>query len=691
MKHKIKSWSLLFLMGLGLLTLVFPSVVFAQSPIAQFTASATQGSAPLTVQFTDKSVTAGPTSYKWEFRNDGIITSSSTAKNPSITFTRVGNKTVKLTVTNASGSDSEIKRNYIKVSPPSISVTSPNGGESLVSGSTRAITWISSGNVGSYVKIEVLRAEAVAQILSASTPNDGSFSWPVAPGLRTGTAYKIRISSTTNSAISDISNNYFTIISGTTTPSIIVTSPNGGETWQQGTSHAVTWSYTGNPGSTVKIVLLKSGTGTQVGTIATSAPIGSNGKGSYTWPIYSSGSTGTDYKVSIQSISQPTIKDVSNSYLTIISGTSTPVIKSLPTDETIGAESNPTGNPIGGGKGYNDIILPGDPNIKYIVTNYAEFASALTKTYKKGDIIYVPETATINMTGHPGVVIPRNVTIASNRGSNGSPGGRFFWSSSPSDSSHGYQTGTMFYITTDNVRITGLRLEGPHMTTDPSVGENSKQRSAMDLRNGKGLEVDNCEMYGWAYAAVDIETSTGQDALYALGLNSAEIGSAIANIHHNYIHHCQMDGLGYGVIVCRGTALVKANLFDYTRHAIAASGNQYEGYEASYNIHLGHGYKGSVFDMHGWDVGAVERIAGTLVKIHHNTLNYTVDHSIGIRGTPTDQEYIYNNRMQWFVSGGKNYPPVYQSCGSTTNVTMTNNMIGGVLYPGNVIRYYSSC
>jgi len=340
-----------------------------------------------------------------------------------------------------------------------------------------------------------------------------------------------------------------------------------------------------------------------------------------------------------------------------------------------------TGNPIGGGTGYHNIILPGNPQIKYTVTNYAEFASALTKKYMKGDIIYVPETASIDMTGHPGVVIPRNVTIASNRGSDGSLGGRFFWLSSPSDSANGYQTGTMFYITTDDVRITGLRLEGPHMTTDRSIGD-GKVRSAMDLHNAKGLEVDNCEMYGWSYTAVDIETSTGQDALYELGLNSAEIGSAIANIHHNYIHHCQMGSLGYGILVTRGTALVKANLFDYTRHAITGSGLENEGYEASYNIHLGHGLVGSVFDVHGQGEGYVGGIAGTKYKIHHNTLNYSLDYSVGIRGTPIQGAWIENNRFQWWTSEGIDYPPVYQS-GGTDHVYMTQNLIGPdqVLYP----------
>jgi hypothetical protein len=363
--------------------------------------------------------------------------------------------------------------------------------------------------------------------------------------------------------------------------------------------------------------------------------------------------------------------------------------------ETFGAESNPTGNPIGGGSGYSDIILPGNPRIKYTVTNYAEFAQALTKTYMKGDIIYVPETASINMTGHCGdeVQIPANVTIASNRGSNGSPGGRFFWLSSPSDSSWGYATVTMFYIPSDNVRITGLRLEGPHMTTDSSVADNNKERSAMDLRNGKGFEVDNCEIYGWSYAAVgietDIETSEDRDALIALGLNSAEIGSAIANIHHNYIHHCQMDGLGYGVAVSGGAALVKANLFDYTRHAVAASGVQGEGYEASYNIHLGNSTS-SVFDVHGKDIGGVDRIAGTLYKIHHNTVTMTNDVTVGIRGIPIQGVWIDHNRFQWFTSEGVNSSPVLQACGKG-NIFMKRNMISSVFYEGLIVYYYPSC
>ena len=102
---------------------------------------------------------------------------------------------------------------------------------------------------------------------------------------------------------------------------ITVTSPNGKESWQRGTTHTITWSYTGSPGSTVRIVLLKAGT--EVGTIISSTSIGSSGSGSYSWPISSDGLTGSDFTVSVQSTSLSTIKDSGNNYFTITSG-STP-------------------------------------------------------------------------------------------------------------------------------------------------------------------------------------------------------------------------------------------------------------------------------------------------------------------------------------------------------------------------------
>jgi PKD repeat protein len=65
-----------------------------------FTASPTTGAAPLTVQFTDQTVsTAGISTWKWDF-GDGA---TSVLQNPTHTYNFPGTYTVKLTATDANG------------------------------------------------------------------------------------------------------------------------------------------------------------------------------------------------------------------------------------------------------------------------------------------------------------------------------------------------------------------------------------------------------------------------------------------------------------------------------------------------------------------------------------------------------------------------------------------------------------
>ena len=83
-------------------------------PEAAFTADVTSGTAPLTVNFTDQS-TGSPSSWLWDFGDN----STATEQNVTHTYTTAGNYTVNLTVSNAAGSDSEVKTEYITVSEPS--------------------------------------------------------------------------------------------------------------------------------------------------------------------------------------------------------------------------------------------------------------------------------------------------------------------------------------------------------------------------------------------------------------------------------------------------------------------------------------------------------------------------------------------------------------------------------------------
>jgi hypothetical protein len=207
---------------------------------------------------------------------------------------------------------------------PVITVTSPNGGETWVRGTSKTITWDYSGSPGSTVKIVLMKgsteAGTIASSVSVGSSGHGSYTWPIYATGSTGSDFKVSVQSISQPAIKDVSNNYFTLAPAGTTASsasITVTSPNSGVSWKRGTTHTVTWDYSGSPGSTVKIVLMKGST--EAGTIASSVSVGSSGHGSYTWPIYATGSTGSDFKVSVQSISQPAIRDLSNTFFTLTS------------------------------------------------------------------------------------------------------------------------------------------------------------------------------------------------------------------------------------------------------------------------------------------------------------------------------------------------------------------------------------
>jgi PKD repeat protein len=91
-----------------------PSRPLPPPPVAAFNGSPVSGQAPLTVSFAD--ATQGSlSSWSWDFDNNGTV--DSTRRNPQVTYTEPGTYTVKLTVTNGSGTDDEVKAGYVTVDP----------------------------------------------------------------------------------------------------------------------------------------------------------------------------------------------------------------------------------------------------------------------------------------------------------------------------------------------------------------------------------------------------------------------------------------------------------------------------------------------------------------------------------------------------------------------------------------------
>jgi RHS repeat-associated protein len=132
------------------------------------------------------------------------------------------------------------------VLPPGITVTSPNGGENWETNSLHDITWSSQGIVGN-VKIEYSTNNGASwTTIISDTANDGNHPWTVPDTPSTNCLVRV---SETDGDPSDTSNTVFNIV---VPASITVISPNGGEFWETGSSHDITWTSAGTVGN-VKI------------------------------------------------------------------------------------------------------------------------------------------------------------------------------------------------------------------------------------------------------------------------------------------------------------------------------------------------------------------------------------------------------------------------------------------------------
>jgi len=186
----------------------------------------------------------------------------------------------------------------------SLTVTSPNGGEDWVISTEQTITWIGAPGATD-VKIELYLKGLFTSTITSSTPNDGSFAWGLGSSLIADEYYKVKITTLGKDPQEDFSDNNFTISENY---HIHVLSPNGGEVWQAGSTHAITWSD--NLPDDVKIKLFK---GASVDSdIVYSTP----SNGNYSWTIPANQDLGTDYRVRISGNTN-FVLDYSDSYFTI--------------------------------------------------------------------------------------------------------------------------------------------------------------------------------------------------------------------------------------------------------------------------------------------------------------------------------------------------------------------------------------
>jgi hypothetical protein len=131
--------------------------------------------------------------------------------------------------------------------PPLVQVTAPNGGETLLGGSTFPITWTASDPddddtiQGFEIRLSIDGGTNFNTIIASNVAGTArTFNWTVNGGLNTNTA-RIRVMATDNAGgtAQDASNANFTI----TDPGILVNllTPNGGESLKFGQTFTITW------------------------------------------------------------------------------------------------------------------------------------------------------------------------------------------------------------------------------------------------------------------------------------------------------------------------------------------------------------------------------------------------------------------------------------------------------------------
>ena len=119
--------------------------------------------------------------------------------------------------------------------------------------------------------------------------------------------YTVTAKNTTDTATASVT------ITAAQTPAITITAPNGGEQWQQGSVHPITWTSTGVPGN-VKIDLFKGGV--LNGTIIAST----TNTGSFNWTVPANQAVGTDYQVKIIDLADVTVQSKSAANFAVTAG-----------------------------------------------------------------------------------------------------------------------------------------------------------------------------------------------------------------------------------------------------------------------------------------------------------------------------------------------------------------------------------
>jgi PKD repeat protein len=569
-------------------------------PVADFVGSPRSGESPLEVQFTSLSTGTPPLTYKWDMDEVSDLPDLR-LPNPRWRFWLEDGdetRTITLTVTNAYGSDTVRKVDYITLG---VQPVAPEA------------SFTATPTTGAF--------PLVVRFTDTSTGSPTSWAWAFGDS---GTSTEQNPSHTYTAA-------------GTYTVSLTATNAVGSDTKTVTDMVAATppgapvASFTASPTS---------------GTIPFSVQFTDTSTGAPTSWAWSFGDGGTS-----ASQSPSHSYTVAGSYtVTLVAAnaygsntmTKTSYITAGASGGTTYGVTLTAGTsyyPVGGGAEYTGVVTPTDSRICQTVSSLSALRAALSSC-PPGKIVFVPGGASIDLTGASEVTIPAGVTLASDRGYGGSLGA-YFHRDSASDA---WTYGTLV-ASGDSVRITGIRLKGMHHDWQAS----GNVYAAIGEANKTGLEVDNCELWDWSYAGVCLENTS--DGGYTAHIHHNKIHDMVGG----------EGGYGYGVMQAFGNTIIEANQFNRMRHSVIWEGCAGETSTFRHN-YVGSEGTDSQLDCHkncgGWTAGGV---SGDRFDVHHNTFIYDGSVAWNLYGTPASGAYIEWNDWATKVQALNGWTRIYMT------------------------------
>ena len=194
-----------------------------------------------------------------------------------------------------------------------LKVTEPGESTEWTLGAVNTVKWSFRGELGKLVSVRlqrqgwVLARQTLAEGTALGNERSGTFKWTTPADLPPGGHYTLSV--TAENGIGDMSGE-FRLVAGKApvTQLSLAAPPKGEERWIVGSLSVIRWTFTGKPGTTVKLALIQKQTGDVI-PITASTSIGVDGKGAYEWKVPAL-KPGNDYFVGIASNSNAFYQDM---------------------------------------------------------------------------------------------------------------------------------------------------------------------------------------------------------------------------------------------------------------------------------------------------------------------------------------------------------------------------------------------